>query len=591
MSAEFDPYHRWLGIPPHEQPPHHYRLLGIGVFEDDPDVIEEAADRQMSHVQTHKTGQHSALSQKLLNELAAAKLCLLNPDEKNAYDAQLRAQLLTPRSPAPRDEAAEAAAPPIDEPAESPPVLLVSAPAAASVVEKRRNGLRWMQPAVLASVAGALAVLVGTAVWFWTREKGPRIAKVAPVPAALQPQAKPAAPIAPLLVDAKKSQPAVRPVIGVVPTTPEVEPTQAIDLLKSIDVERDSVAGQWRFEGPTLVAPVKEFARIQVPYAPPEEYELQIVLEKPPVVQGLVIGLPAGDKHGLLILDMAAQDSALSFLAIEGVKLEDNPTIHRGLVLEDGKPNTLSVRARKTGIQVECNGVTIIDWEGDKARLAGQDAWSFPNKAQFGIGCWNIEMRITKLELKPIEASPPPESAPSPGDKIDLLKLIDTERDSLAGAWRFDESELVAPVLEWARLQIPFEPPDEYSLKIVLRAPAGYDAFVLLLPGDGFERELDLGMGEESFLGGRENPSGARYKGQLFRPDQLNDLLISVRKAGVRVECNGESIIDWQGDPRQLSPPDKWIFPKKSQLGIGCWKSEYRISKLELQPLESPGRK
>ena len=27
--VEFDPYHRWLGIPPEEQPADHYRLLGI----------------------------------------------------------------------------------------------------------------------------------------------------------------------------------------------------------------------------------------------------------------------------------------------------------------------------------------------------------------------------------------------------------------------------------------------------------------------------------------------------------------------------------------------------------------------------------
>ncbi|HVX60635.1 MAG TPA: hypothetical protein VHC19_08535 [Pirellulales bacterium] len=92
MSEVFDPYRRWLGIPQAEQPPHHYRLLGIGLFEDDPDVIEEAADRQMSHVQRHKTGKHSALSQKLLNELAAAKLCLLDKRRKAAYDEELRAQ-------------------------------------------------------------------------------------------------------------------------------------------------------------------------------------------------------------------------------------------------------------------------------------------------------------------------------------------------------------------------------------------------------------------------------------------------------------------------------------------------------------------
>jgi hypothetical protein len=27
--SEFDPYRKWLGIPPKDQPPHYYRLLGI----------------------------------------------------------------------------------------------------------------------------------------------------------------------------------------------------------------------------------------------------------------------------------------------------------------------------------------------------------------------------------------------------------------------------------------------------------------------------------------------------------------------------------------------------------------------------------
>lgn len=96
MTSEFDPYHRWLGIPPEEQPPHHYRLLGIGLFEQNADVIESAADRQMAHVQTYKHGKYAALSQKLLNELAAAKLCLLNKEKKAAYDAQLRQRLGSP---------------------------------------------------------------------------------------------------------------------------------------------------------------------------------------------------------------------------------------------------------------------------------------------------------------------------------------------------------------------------------------------------------------------------------------------------------------------------------------------------------------
>lgn len=93
MSNGFDAYYKWLSIPPHDQPPNHYRLLGLGLFESDADVIAAAADRQMAHVQTYKNGPHSDLSQKLLNEIAAAKICLLRPQKKSAYDKQLREQM------------------------------------------------------------------------------------------------------------------------------------------------------------------------------------------------------------------------------------------------------------------------------------------------------------------------------------------------------------------------------------------------------------------------------------------------------------------------------------------------------------------
>ena len=42
MSEAFDPYHRWLGISPKDQPPDHYRLLGIEQFESDLRVIGAA---------------------------------------------------------------------------------------------------------------------------------------------------------------------------------------------------------------------------------------------------------------------------------------------------------------------------------------------------------------------------------------------------------------------------------------------------------------------------------------------------------------------------------------------------------------------
>jgi formylglycine-generating enzyme required for sulfatase activity/cytoskeletal protein RodZ len=103
MPEPFDPYHRWLGISPKDQPPNHYRLLGLDHFETHPDVIEAAADQRMAHLKRFNTGKHSALAEKLLNEVAAARICLLNPAKRAIYDQALRQQQIPQAEPAAND--------------------------------------------------------------------------------------------------------------------------------------------------------------------------------------------------------------------------------------------------------------------------------------------------------------------------------------------------------------------------------------------------------------------------------------------------------------------------------------------------------
>ncbi len=63
MAPEFDPYYKWLGIPPKDQPPNHYRLLSTEQLEDDSEVIDSAANRLMSHIHKLASGDRPAASQ------------------------------------------------------------------------------------------------------------------------------------------------------------------------------------------------------------------------------------------------------------------------------------------------------------------------------------------------------------------------------------------------------------------------------------------------------------------------------------------------------------------------------------------------
>jgi len=88
-TEQFDPYREWLGIAPHEQPADYYRLLGLARFESDAAKIAAVADERMARVRSFQVGPRGRFTQTLLNELSAAKVCLLSPVAKAAYDEEL----------------------------------------------------------------------------------------------------------------------------------------------------------------------------------------------------------------------------------------------------------------------------------------------------------------------------------------------------------------------------------------------------------------------------------------------------------------------------------------------------------------------
>jgi hypothetical protein len=175
MADSFDPYHVWLGIPPEEQPPNYYRLLGIRQFETNPDAIDNMADQRMAHLRTFQTGKNARHSQKLLNEVSAARVCLLNAKAKQEYDSKLQAAMAAsqPPTPAPRIVANSQ---PIARPAPSreamrrdaaaiaPPLLDLGEPAPlrrpSSVQRTSRNG-PWIGVGV--ALLAVIAIAVGYA--------------------------------------------------------------------------------------------------------------------------------------------------------------------------------------------------------------------------------------------------------------------------------------------------------------------------------------------------------------------------------------------------------------------------------------------
>jgi len=167
MEPDFDPYRTWLGIPPQDQPPDYYCLLGIERFEEDRATISRASGKRLSHVSRFKNGANGRAAQKLAGELSKATSCLLNPYRKQLYDNFLRTG--EPADP----ESGFTTAPPRERPVNPPPRKAVEpqqkesvSAAMAGRQAKRRRGSRaalWGAAFVGGAVllAGGMAIFGG----------------------------------------------------------------------------------------------------------------------------------------------------------------------------------------------------------------------------------------------------------------------------------------------------------------------------------------------------------------------------------------------------------------------------------------------
>ena len=191
------------------------------------------------------------------------------------------------------------------------------------------------------------------------------------------------------------------------------------------------------------------------------------------------------------------------------------------------------------------------------------------------------------------------ETSRVPPGSIDLLGLIDLERDSVKGRWRLHQSTLIAPKTPGARVQIPYRAPSEYALTISAEPKDPKNGFVIGLTSGGrqFHAIIDFkswGMGPMSAL---ENVDGrdvahnpARLNGDVLRTGRRSIIVCTVRRGDVTIHCDGKPIINWKGPSSRLSLNTYWEVPSKEALFIGTYACEYRIDQITLKAISGVGR-
>lgn len=162
-----------------------------------------------------------------------------------------------------------------------------------------------------------------------------------------------------------------------------------------------------------------------------------------------------------------------------------------------------------------------------------------------------------------IPAIPAVVPAAAAGDSLEILPLMDVNRDMVAGNWELsgDRRQLTAKEPR-SRLFLPVSVPSSYRLEFTMRGPPGKDGLAVGLASEGRQFRVALDGYAENRISGLGNIQGkdpnkndtATTSFQM-EEDQDHRVACTVKPGQVQVQVDGKMIIDWQGDMADLSLP------------------------------------
>jgi formylglycine-generating enzyme required for sulfatase activity len=190
-----------------------------------------------------------------------------------------------------------------------------------------------------------------------------------------------------------------------------------------------------------------------------------------------------------------------------------------------------------------------------------------------------------------------------PDQVVDLLKLVDVERDSVKGKWTRTADGLASDAgVPYCRLKLPHTPPPEYDFRVEFTAQGGNDILQLFTAGgrsctwpmgawggkhDGFDTVKDHPLTREgtNIIGGPTS----------IRRGQRHTSVVQVRRDSIAATIDGKLVVRHATDGSDLGIPGDWSIGEGA-IGLGTTFDAVVFHKVELvvsatPDLQKPARK
>jgi tRNA A-37 threonylcarbamoyl transferase component Bud32 len=383
----------------------------------------------------------------------------------------------------------------------------------------------------------------------------------------------------------------------------------AINLMPLIDPQRDSVHGAWRHNGSTLLSGSGRYERIKIPYEPPDEYDFRIAFVRT-------------DGHDSIYQCVSQAGRALAwamggggnkifgFTVVNGQNATHNESyVQSGGYLTNGCVTISVVQVRRDGVKAYVNGRLITELKTDYSNVRLPRAMEMPDYRGLGLGTYvsptvfqKIELReVTgkgRLVIQPVSGTNKgPADDPAWARAINLMPLIDPDKDAINGRWRKVDDTLISGSGTFTRIQIPYEPPDEYDFRITFVRNSGKGDVKQIVSRLGNAMAWSMGVGNNKLFGfgvvrGKnvdQNATTVESEACLTN-GRVTTSIVQVRKHGVKAYVDGKLISEMETDFSNLTLSRSWEMPNHRFLGVGSYGSITEFQKIELLEITGKGK-
>lgn len=259
--------------------------------------------------------------------------------------------------------------------------------------------------------------------------------------------------------------------------------------------------------------------------------------------------------------------------------------------------------------------VERVKMSGKASNLPGASRRAPPRRARFWIAVAGTLLaaagfgihQLSRPALPRADASrarggpSPAEDAAAPLPEnwkpdVDLLARIDPRRHALSGRWSQDQGNLISDRLAGCRIQIPYEPPEEYDFRVEFTRLEGQDEIVQICSKSGssfawsMDHHQDRTFGFSAMV---EAPTPGPVQTRAVDPlvnGRRYVSLVQVRKDGCKAYLNGWRVGAWSTDFTGSRAGPVWSLLSDRALGLGAQESVVAFHRAELREVTGRGR-